>query len=414
MFKFEKCKSSFVSDEYENLNDLLRDSSTLKTVGSLKGVQAIQILVPKLANHQQFNLSKSSTLNYFLDGLYNKQDDSLKYVLIKNCPIHFILHPHFLVNYVQKGDLNIQTTNFINELDDYISFQDGILLICVNQVTYTRLGLVGRLAYGYKKKFNLRKYLVELDLKDRLFYEFNSKHYQRTFNALKNSAIKLDLMIKWSPQNDCCSPLSLLRFFDMLKFGQFKNDEFFDEQSFQTITIHQCAPNIRKFELDQFAMPLFDEELKKEDKIFDKNEKDQNHKESFSHSKIKTLIDLVGLALTGSYSQTDEDDEVNTLRLDKSKLTNLICLEITGFFMLNNIRTILSEFFELIKLNPELDYAVLIVNGFEKSIRSWSGQSNFHLKHLSGENLYGLFLSRYFSNFIWRIADKTDFGIEKL
>lgn len=421
MFKFQKCLSSFVSDEYANLNDLLSDSTTETTVDSLKSIQSVQILIPKLANNHQLkftDLSQSkppSSLSHFLNGTYDKQDDSLKYLLIENTPIHFILHPHFLTNYLRKGDLYIQTTNCLSDLDDCISLSsDGLLLICVNQATYTRLGLVGQLAYGYKKKFNLRRYIVELDLNNELIYQFDSKYYQRTFSALKNCGIKLDLLIKWAPYADGnCSPLSLVRFFDLLKYQQLENDEFFDEKSFKEIAVHQCGPNVRKFELDQFPMPDLD---KQADFGANENMSIEEDEESFAGCKLKTLIDSFGLALTGSYlpDEQDEDDEVNTFRLDKSKLANLICLEITGFFTVNIVRTILSELFELIKLNDELEYGVLIVNGFENPIRSWSGQSNYHLKHLSGENLYGLFLSRHFSNFIWRLADKTDFGIEKL
>ena len=395
-----------MSDEYENLNDLLRDSSTISTVDSLKSVQAVQLIVPKPTQHTD----PKSSLNYFLNGDYNKQDDSLKYLLVKNTPVHFILHPHFLINYVQQGQLHIQTDDDINELDDSITLlADGQLLICVNQSTYTKLGLVGQLAYGYKKTHNLRKYIVEIDLNDRLIYEFDSKYYQRTFNALKNCGLKLDLLIKWIPENESCSPMSLIRFFDKLKYQKFDNDAFFDEKSFEQITVHQCAPNVRKFELDQFAMPF---ERTMGDLTIGDHETTTTDDEEFTYSNLKTLIDSFGLALSGSYLPDEEDDEINTFRLDKSKLTNLVCLEISGFLTVNNIRTILSEQFDLIKQNVE--YTVLIVNGFENSIRTWSGQSNQHLKCLSGESVYGIFLSRSNRNFIWRVGDRNDFGIEKL
>lgn len=430
MFKFSKCLSSFVSDEYANLNDLLSDPTTVNTVDSLKSIQAVQILIPKLASNRQLEFTelsatssssqlpqpKRSSLSHFVNGVYDKQDDSLKYLLVENTPIHFILHPHFLINYLRKGELHIQTANALGHLDNHVSLSsDGLLFICVDQATYTKLGLVGQLAYGYKKKFNLRRYIVELDLTDDLIYQFDSKYYQRTFTALKNCGIKLDLLLKWSPHpGSYCSPLSLIRFFDLLKYQQLENDEFFSEKSFKEIIVHQCGPTVRKFELDQFPMPALDKSNGfGADGVEDKTGEDE---ESFDCSRIKTLIDSFGLALAGSYlpDEQNEDDEVNTFRLDSSKLANLICLEITGFFAVNNVRTILSELFELIKLNSELEYGVLIVNGFENPIRSWSGQSNYHLKHLSGENLYGLFLSRHFSNFIWRVGDKTDFGIEKL
>ena len=421
MFKFQKCLSSFVSDEYENLNDLLNDPVTANTVDSLKSVQSFQLLLPKPTNNCPLKFTDPqskpvSSLSHFVNGDYEKQDDSLKYLLIENTPIHFILHPHFLTNYLQTGELHIQTANFLSDLDDCISLSsDGLLFFCVNQVTYTRLGLVGQLAHGYKKNFALRKYIVELDLTNQLLHQFDSKYYQRTFTALKNCGIRLDLLIKWSPYpGNHCSPLSLLRFFDLLKYQQFENDEFFDEKSFKEIAVHQCGPNVRKFELDKFPMPALD----KQDGFGGNADRDAEEadEESFGCSRLKTLIDSFGLALSGTYlpDEQDEDDEVNTFRLDKCKLANLICLEITGFFTVNTVRTILSELFELVKLNSELEYGVLIVNGFESTIRSWSGQSNFHLKHLSGENLYGLFLSRHFSNFIWRLGDRTDFGIEKL
>ena len=395
MFKFEKCKSSFLSDEYKDINELLRDPSTLKTVNTLKCIQAIQLIIPA----KQLDLTKSTTLSYYLNGFYNREDDTLKYLLIKNTPIHFILHPYFLSNYAQKGDLHIQTDNQLDDLDNYISLQDNQLLICVNQVAYTKLGLVGELANGYRKNYNLRKYIIKLDLNDKLFYRFDSKYYQRTFSALKNCGIKLDLLIKWIPNSaNNCSPLSLIRFFDLLKYQQLKNDTFFNEISFEEITIHQCAPAIRKFELDQFQMPFIelDEEEANKDKQLEEDE--------FNDLRIKSLIDSFGLALIGSYASEDADDEVNTFRLDKIKLTNLICIEITGFFTIDNIRAILSELFELIKQNAQLDYTVLIVNDFKNSIR-WSGQLNCQLKRLNGENLYGLFLSRFFKNFIWRIGD---------
>lgn len=441
MLKFQKCLSSFVSDEYANLNDLLSDSTTANTVDALKNIQSVQILIPKLVNNRPLKLADLSgvsspassqprscpALSHFLNGTYPKQDDSLKYLLIENTPIHFILHPHFLTHYLQQGELHIQTANVLSELDDCISLSsDGLLFICVQQTSYTRLGLVGELAHGYKKKFGFRKYIVELDLTNELIHQFDSKYYQRTFAALKNCGIKMDLLIKWRPYpGSGCSPLSVIRFFDLLKYQQLENDEFFDEKSFREIVVHQCGPNLRKFELDQFPMPVIDkpDDLSRNadgnaDGNADRNvnENETSDEESFACSRLKTLIDSFGLALTGSYlpDEQDEDDEVNTFRLDRSKLANLICLEITGFFTANNVRTILSELFELIKLNGELEYAVLIVNGFENAIRSWSGQSNCHLKHLSGESLYGLCLSRHFSNFVWRVGDKTDFGIEKL
>lgn len=418
MFKFRKCLSSFVSDEYASLNDLLHDESTIRTVNALSSVQAIQILIPKTSDYDQLKLPlKNSSLNYYLNGEYDKGDDSLKYVLIKNSPIHFILHPHFLTSYVHKGQLLIQTANRqLSELDDHISLTpDNKLFICVNQSTYTSLGLIGQLAFGYKRKSNFRKYIIELDLNDSLLIDFESKFYKRTFNALKNSGLKLDLVLKWTPNNESASPLSLLRFFNMLKYQDFKNDEFFDERSFEQIEIHQCAPNLRKFELDQFPMPYLDKESREsiEEKI---NENQSKTTDDFSYCELNQLIDSFGLALTGSYlpDAEEEDGEVNSFRLDKVKLTNLVCLEIVGCFNADNVRGILSELFELIKLNSKLEYTVLIVNGFENSLRSWSGQSNLHLKQLSGENLYGLFMSRNYTNFIWRLGEEKDFGIEKL
>ncbi|XP_054163004.1 ribonuclease P protein subunit p40-like [Oppia nitens] len=359
---------------------------------------SIDHLVTKTIDNHVFGhcLQLISTNNHLLSTVeqYIQTEETLSYYLIKSVPLYVFIDKILINGFVKKGHLFCLSINKDIDLDDcFAVLPNGRLILSITESTYHRLGLIGRKSILYRNKCCIKKYMIEIDLKDDHLIP-GTKLFKRTDECLRRSGLVFDVYIKWHVNDDQSheiSSMSIKNFFDYIKNNS-------NDCNLKTIEMSRCVPSLRHFTNKYVAIPV----------INDDNEED-----------LQVIIEWFGAQVCQIDCDKSQDKEVSSFSVKEcDERQDISCVILNGFFNSYDIKGLLTEL--KTKLYDTKDKCLngFIVNGFEDTPIAWIGHNNEHSKSsVSGENIYGIGLRQTSTktlSFIWRIADEYDFGIERL
>lgn len=443
--KFPSVKSSVVIDTSIPLQSLLDDPNYSRTILKHPMNQTLQIMLPHNPKKPKDPSERVGprmesisypTLGKIISGFgLGAKDDPYNYFIVKNIPLHLLIHPVLIEYYVKKGYLYALSIDTQVHLDDCVALSSKTLTLSLTESTYRRLNLTGTKSLLVRNKKIMQKYIVNIKLSYAQNLEAEKRNYQRTFRYLRNCNLKFDLLMKWEPNPQATknfSRSSLIKFFEHLKRTPGNRGGYFVcELEVNQIHLHLCQPSIKIFDrsnieapkdLVEFQEPMAEESAIKDDTHLDEvNEiSTKSKKQSPEDCPVLDTIDWIGSIFAGvEMTQSKVDPEITSFYLpesDTSTLGELLCIQMSGFFTPNDVRNLLLELAKLVQTNDpdEVPFVSLVVHGFDHCCVSWDEKCNEHGAKINGENHYGIILRKCDNNLIWRIAEEYDFGIEKL
>lgn len=410
--KKNQAKSSLVIDEFKDHGQLLQSEQLRRTVNSIKHIHSLQLLLSK-SDDKALNSWKQLQDLLTQTSSANERDDSYEYVLLRHCPLHLLMHPAFVQYFVRFGQVYVQSVGTsIDEQTALTLGPDGVLHLSIDESLYRSVGLIGHQSAQYAKQNLIPKKLIRIDLKDSKYESFDGRAFQKTFITLRNSHLKLDLVMKWTaPVDSQLSARSLYKLFRLFKdnnsaepnVGQFLMEEA-DRQQMQVLL---CAPKVRRYTAYSVRVPLTPDWSE----VVARGRLDER---DIADSRLMQLIDTFGGALAGV--NFDADEEVSGWPGSTAyEYQDFVCYEITGLFSETDVDQVLQRLRSRLNATEDsVERFVMIVNGFENGVVTWYEKNCEHGKSLSGECLYGIMAQSNAYSFVWRQADQFSFGIEKL
>lgn len=412
--KFPDIKSSLVLDVNLAFSMIENDPLLKKSYMNHPFNQMLQIAVPYDSESKSVQLNTHSFIDRF------------PYLLVESCPLFLLVHPVLVKSFVLNGDLFVTSNGTNVAMEDCVSLSSKLLTLSVTDLTYRRLGLIGRKSILVRQKKIIQKYIIEINLEDKLATTISSKYFQRLFCLMRNSNLKFDLLFKWKPVDAQYSSLSLVKFFEWAKNSP--QVYFLDKNDSINLKVNICKSNcVTRIRRNVFC-PIHLTNNGEEDDgdvnlIGDIRTKLDNDSDRL---KYTSSIDWIGAQFSNvEMNESLIDNDVTSFFLPEDDLSLVKSLELhqlTGFFTPDEVMTIMKELNQLCSSSPYIPFTALVILGFENCCISWEGKRNEHSSKLSGENLIGLVLKKSHlesgiekkNNFLWRLADEYDFGIERL
>ncbi|KAI1286831.1 Ribonuclease P protein subunit p40 [Halotydeus destructor] len=430
---------SLVCDFVSYEKHVLESETIKKTIESKSLTQNIQVILPRRlttsANRGKGDLADSlhtyikehcPILWSVLKGNQETlQHGELNYCSVSNVPLHLLFHKVFIDHYVKKGHVYaISVDTDIQSDDSLMITPSGCLKLSLTEKSYHRLGMEGKPSLLNRKKNVITKFNVEIDLGSDLASKSESKYYTRTFNCLRNSGLKFNLLIKWEPSkevNPNVSSESINQYFIFMKNNPGPGGAYMLLEDANQMIISSCPPSLRNHSVPVSLLPSqfidLDHPVEEEDRI----------------TYVQDLIDWCGAHLSSvscSLQSTDLDvTDFGFARENSVPLASVSCSQVNGVFTPTIVTHIIDEVMALVNAadqtslserSGQLDvtlfpFIVITANGFPNGVLSWSGKNNEHGKQLTGENMYSILMSLHDrKSIIWRIADGYDFSVEKL
>ncbi|XP_074600684.1 ribonuclease P protein subunit p40-like [Brevipalpus obovatus] len=412
--KFAPLLSSLIVDEKVELSSLSDGSRMGRSISSHPFNQFVNIIVPRLDDVENDSNVLDKSVFFSDSSNCSKQ---FRYFLIQSCPLHLLTHPIFFNSYVRKGKLFACSINCDLILEDCVSLSSGLLTLSLIDMTYRRLGLIGHRSTLVRDKKLIQKYIVEIDLNSKLIDDTSTKYFQRTFRLLRNSGLKFDFLLKWEPEDERFSSLSIVKFFEWVRKNPGPDGaHLLENGDCENLKINLCQPKVHREYRKRVICPATLCDTSQEAILLDPL--------ADSSKKCKEIpdfetIDWIGAQLAGvNMDENHIDSDVSDFFLKNSSthcLDSVNVFQYSGFFTSTDLLTIISSANSLVE-KSNLPFVAVVALGFENSCITWEGKKSEHGIKLSGENSIGFILKKTndpkTSLIVWRLADSYDFGIE--
>lgn len=322
----------------------------------------------------------------------------LTYFIVRHSPIHLLLHPAFIKNYVLKGSTYILSEcQNVDQDDCIVLLPTGVMHISLRTKSYHRFGLVGCESILNAKKTSCgNRYVITINLKDPLItrkFE-KQKYYVKLFTSFHNSGMRMNLLTRWIPDptafpaEQVPHPESIVMFFQHMKGNPEDGSGFMSSADAQRMEIVTCRPSVRRFENEKQLIPntLLDFRT-------------ITPSDCLMSELVSDADDWIGCQVCSITPVKDENSmDVSSFGFDASScrtVASVFCCQTAGFFTPEDVTSLISEINAAMDILSDLmPFISVTVSGFEDSPISWSyGERSEHGKDLSGENSYTVLMA---------------------
>ncbi|XP_066904681.1 ribonuclease P protein subunit p40 isoform X1 [Halyomorpha halys] len=269
------------------------------------------------------------------------------YYLFSDFQIYHFIDYGFIEAFVKKGELTALSVDKMLDVENCCCLTpSGILVLSLQRNHFLKLGIEQGPAVKIKNIDN--RNLIFINLKEECFNP-KKKNFQRVYNRLKATNLKMDIILLWEPEDIKVCPSSVASYFHG-----------------KGINCHECNINYGEKRNYEVMLP------------------------KFNTSNVE-MFEWLGIHLLGGPEINDDDNTQEYLSTyqcpeDSEIIGQVLTLQWAGLVSSKRILKLLNIMREYVSIRPGIPWVALHIHGFDDAPLSWNLQP--HKFTTRGDNNY--------------------------